>query len=316
MPELSVQRDGKRSLVVTLPEGVWQSEARPGSKDFPGKLVKSIRVGENSVEIDTRTDGFGFIRIPVPGKPQFLLQIYRDPIGARWEPAKAASASAAAAAPAPKPAPAARSRAETAVPRATSPVTASAVQPVAQADPVRTEADLPPEQGGDRKPFFAVPYSVRTGVAPPPGATSSAAPQSVQGRPDAASPPVPQAAPAGVYPPSSELRFKAVHKTAEEVKFAELAGPQAGGGGTAEPVVAQPSAAESTAAGGRVAALGEPVSAVSGADAASVASGDGMAAGSVAPPPGALPTAQPAADLSAVNAPGGIHGGKGFVKQQ
>ncbi|MDD3313390.1 tetratricopeptide repeat protein [Pseudodesulfovibrio sp.] len=280
LPEMSVQRDGKRSLVVTLPAGVWGSEARPGSKDFPGKLVKAIRVGDNTVEIDTRTDAFGFIRIPVPGKPQFLLQIYRDPIGARWRPAKhdtPAPASAPAVAPAPAPT-AAQPQAAPAL---------QAAQPQAQAVQAdRVEGDLPPEQGGagDRKPFFSVPYSVRTEVAPPPGQDGAVAQpslaQSDTGRPVTEQPIAVQPdqhAPA-VPPSGNELRFKAVNKTAEEVKFAELAGPDAGGSAVAEPVAAP----EGQAAFGVV----TPPPGESGA---------GEVVGGVTPPPGAQPVSQPIA---------------------
>jgi len=292
LPDVAVQRDGKRSLVVTLPAGVWQSEARPGSKDFPGKLVKSVRTGENSVEIDTRTDGFGFIRIPVPGKPQFVLQVYRDPIGSRWRAPKAEPAPAAAPAPKEAPVPPAAPAAVALQPAqpvaqpAARPATQPVAQPAAQQQavaPAGGEADLPPEQGGDRKPFFAVPYSVRTEVAPPPGQNRTAPAQPGQAVPQAAAP---QAAPSGIYPPSSELRFKAVNKTAEEVKYAELAGPDAGDSMVAEPFQAGVSDAGGVA--GQVEPPREAGGTVSGTEASGQVAGQVVdpTAGQVTPPPG------------------------------
>ncbi len=257
LPEYSVRRDGKQSLVITLPADVWKTEARPGDKDFPGKLVQSIRVSGNTVLITTRTNAFGFIRVPVAGKSQFLLQLYRDPIGSRWKPAKAEPPATPtlppakpvqprprAATPVEKPLPAAVPSAQPETPGADVP-TAQSAQPVA----TQVEADLPPEQRttGDRKPFFSVPYSVRTEVTPPPG----------QGQPVA----VPSSPGVSVdkLPSTNELRFKAVNKTAEEVKFAELAGSK-----------------------GHVADV--PVSAAQSTDGVS---------GSVVPPPGDVPTPQP-----------------------
>ena len=85
LPQSSVARVGKNELRVLLPMGIWDREAKPSSKELPGKLVQSITATDNGVEILTRTDAFGYIRVPSPGKPEFVLQLFRDPIGARWE---------------------------------------------------------------------------------------------------------------------------------------------------------------------------------------------------------------------------------------
>ena len=321
LPDYTVTRDGTKSMLVTLPGDVWQSETKPGSKDYPGKLVKSIRVSGNTVRIEMKTNAFGFIRVPVSGKPQFVLQLYRDPIGARWKPSAPKSAPAPAAASAParpavssQPAPAPRPAAAT--PEPAPAASAPAAQPAPSAAQ-GNEANLPPEQNasGERKPFFAVPYSVRTEVAPPPGQAQPAAPTPATAQPATAQPltaqpvapppdqPQPVAAPpaqarpvasvptpgstSGMYPSSSELRFKAVNKSAEEVKFAELAGPGAkvsdvspGVGG----VVAPPSA-EDGQTGGPVAPLpdsvSQPVSDVGQSVQATVAEPPAQAGGAV-----------------------------------
>lgn len=317
LPNYSVRRVGTEEVAVTFEPGIWDTETRPGTKDFPGKLVKAIRATDNGVQITTSTNGFGFIKLPTPGKPEFVLQIFRDPIGARWKPPAAADQQAQQAQDQPQETPQA-SPDPPAQPSTAQPEEQPASQPVAQPQavsqpspqpvqqvqqaqpaPVEGEADLPPEQAtGERKPFFSVPYSVRTEVSPP----GEAQPAPTAPAPEAST---------GRYPASSELRFKAVNKSAEEVKFAELAGPAA-----SAPIAAPPSVSDSGAGqvGGSVSApvtapssqqsqpVAQPVtppdqeedSAVQGAanQPTEPVSGQGQAGGSVAPPPAASPAAQ------------------------
>ena len=223
LPESSVSRTGREEIVVSLPAGIWNTEAKPTVKDSPGKLVSSITATEQGVRIVTKTNAFGYIRVPSSGKPEFVLQIFRDPIGARWEPPAPAQA---AISPLPTP-PAVGQPVQTEQPGAARvaqaldavvPPNQPAADPLAQSA-IRGEADLPvdPTEEG-RKPFFAVPYSVRNEVEAPPGAVTA------EQQAEPLAPPVSTEVETGTYPPVSELRFKAVNKTAEEVKFAELAG--------------------------------------------------------------------------------------------
>ncbi|WP_285907915.1 tetratricopeptide repeat protein [Pseudodesulfovibrio pelocollis] len=261
LPENAVRRIGSRELRVQLPANIWDTEPRPGTKDTPGKLVGAIRSDEEGILITTSTDAFGFISLPTPGKAEFVLQIFRDPIGARWRPPTEPGA-----APAPAPAQAAAS---TPAPAPTEGTDTPAASPA--------ETQLPPESGvpADRRPFFAVPYSVRTEVAPPGGVSAPDDPAASPAAEQPPSQPVPQPLPVapppvgalpgqtGDYPASSALRFRAENRTADEVKFAELAGPFSGG---AEVV-----------------------------DAAPIPGSDGsMVGGHVAPPPGAPPAASEA----------------------
>jgi len=309
LPKYSVRRVGKQEMVISFPASTWDSEAKPGSKDYPGKLVQAIRVTQSGVQLTTKTNAFGFITMPVPGKPQFILQLYRDPIGARWKPRKAKVQ--------PKATPKTAQAAQTAVPSPApiSEQTPKEVQPPAQAvqvqpvQPVKQapqqvqqatvpstqgEADLPPESSatGERKPFFSVPYSVRTEVSPPgegPPVSAIQAP-ATQG--------AVSGAPTGVYPPASELRFKAVNKMAEEVKFAELAGSSSG----RAPVVGQVVQPAPSAVDGSV---GGPVGGVVGGTVQQVeSSGQGAAGGVVAPPP----ESQPVQPQPMQQADGGIAG--------
>lgn len=334
LPVASVRRTGAETMTITLPAGIWDTETRPGSKDFPGKLVKSIRVTENGVQLVTKTNAFGFIKVPVPGKSEFLLQLYRDPYGARWTPpAPAVAPAPPAAAPQPEPIPQPAQAVE-AVPdpvQQTTPQVEQASQPfqpmpqqAQQATPAGGEADLPPETS-DRKPFFSVPYSVRTEVSPP--GEAQPVPEVV--------PPVAPEAESGIYPPASDLRFKAVNKTAEEVKFAELAGTESGrapvvgqvvepdsqpvgdSAATAQDLVPPREAEGLGAAGGAVApppgdGVQEPVAGGVVAPPPTVVSGAGQVGGSVGPPPDSLPVQQPVSEpvqqpvvSQAVEQPGG-----------
>ena len=242
LPQSPVARTGKRTLKVLLPMGIWNRETRPAAESFSGDLVKSIATTDNGVEITTSTDAFGYIRVPTQGKPEFVLQVYADPIGARWQsPTAPPARQAATPAPAPAaPAPAATAPAPEARPETTAPTAPTAADVARNLSTVRPdqpkpaggEADLPPETpAAEHKPFFAVPYSVRDEVQAP-------SDQAPAGQAPAASPASHASAETvtGDYPPASELRFKAVNKSAEDVKFAELAGDA---GGSAQ-VVAQP----------------------------------------------------------------------------
>lgn len=301
MPDVQVSRTGAETVRVNLPDDIWDTETRPGGKDYPGKLVKSIRAVPGGVELAMGTNEFGYIGVPVPEKPQFVLQVYRDPIGARWKPPapepvdQPAPSEEQLAEPAPAPSPA-----QPEVPDQQTPEP----QPQPEAQPLpENEA---PSADGQRKPFFSVPYSVRNEVAPPgqevpvtqppqdvppqdaavEEAPSQASPQPVP--PPAQPEQVPEEVETGVYPPSSELRFKAVDKSAEEVKFAELAGD----GDGPEAVVDQP---ETGGVGG---AVTSPVE----------VSGQGAAGGSVAPPPEAQPVQEPVVSQATEQVNGGVSG--------
>lgn len=267
MYPVSVKRTGKQTLQIGLSDGIWEYEAKPGSKDFPGKLVKALRPTKNGVQITTSTTGFGYIQMPSPDKKQFVLQLFRDPIGSRWKPqtqqqpkVKPAPRPAQPAAqpkpkPKPKPKPAQPKVPAAPVQQAEAPKSAVQAQSAPSGEP---EAGGTGTQGTDRKPFFSVPYSVRNQVTPlgegqPQPVEQEATPQQVT--PDQSTPqqvmqqdlppespqpvvPVRRVAPeadSGQYPDASELRFKAVDRTAEQVKFAELAGRSSG----SAPVIGQ-----------------------------------------------------------------------------
>ena len=147
LPDFSVRRIGSKELAITFPADIWDTETKPGKKDLPGKLVQSISTAKNVVQVKTRTNAFGFIRIPSPGKMEFVLQLYRDPIGARWKPPVAKSAVA------PPPNPAPNPVSKPALEPAPQPVVQSvpeqvAPKPVGQPVPVAQPVQQPPAEGG------------------------------------------------------------------------------------------------------------------------------------------------------------------------
>ncbi|WP_147821911.1 tetratricopeptide repeat protein [Salidesulfovibrio onnuriiensis] len=197
VPDYSVTRTGTTQITVAFPAGFWDKERKPDlTRLKASKLVSSIDISGNSLILNTKTKGFGFIRVNDPSKPQALVQVFRDPIGARWKPPSARTAK-----PAPKPvAPAASAPAAKPVPKPAPKVE----QPAATAPQAPAPAAVP--QGlletdltaGDskRKPFFSMPHTVRTEVAPPPGAGNATA--------------------------AHDMRFQATDRDAADVKMAEL----------------------------------------------------------------------------------------------
>lgn len=88
LPKYSVRRTGAQELTVTF-------QAAPGEKPPPApgvggsKLVSGVRAIPGGFKIQMRSSGFGYVNFPVSGKPQLQIQIFSDPVGARWEAAKA-----------------------------------------------------------------------------------------------------------------------------------------------------------------------------------------------------------------------------------
>ncbi|NDV17856.1 tetratricopeptide repeat protein [Pseudodesulfovibrio sp. JC047] len=235
LPKAVVSRTGATGLLISLPPGIWDTEPKPTNKTYPGKLVQSITSSEKGVVLETRTNAFGYIRLPVPGSSDFVVQVFRDPIGARWTPEKTT------------PKPASTFSSQSKVQPKSLPIPAVQTEPVAvPQDAVEPPAVIPDVEKkttstseSDRKPFFAVPYSVRSEVAPPPtGRGSKKMPVAAStsdiekeksvipvDQPESVKPDVPREVVTGIYPASNALRFKAVKKTADDVQFAELARP-------------------------------------------------------------------------------------------
>ena len=227
----SVRRTGKTSLTMALGPGVWDRESRPTPSSFGGSaLVGGLSVSGNDLVLNLRNAAFGYVAVPVPGRPEVQIHVFRDPIGARWgEPPKplpapqrttstARSATPAptrpatpraAPRPAPKPAPPRPVQSVPAPPSATSPRPAPAqaagprpvieerLEPAAPTGSAQSfSANASAGSAPQRPAFYSVPYSIRAearNVGP------EGAPMMTAARPDEpqADPSRVQAVPAG-----------------------------------------------------------------------------------------------------------------------
>ena len=178
VPDYTVSRTGVTQVTVTFPSGFWARERKPNLSALKSsRLIGSASISGNSLILKTKTRSFGFIRVTDPAKPEVLVQVFRDSIGARWQP------------PGRKPVSSAR--------KPESRPAAPAQQPKQRAAAPQDlqETDLK-GQGGRRRPFFSVPHTVRTEVAPPPGVDNGSS--------------------------THAMRFQATDRDAADVKLTEL----------------------------------------------------------------------------------------------
>jgi len=285
IPDFSVRRTGTTAVTVAIPASGWQGERRPNIPGLRGsRIVSSVSVSGNSLIINTKTKAFGFIKIQSPDKPQVLIQFFRDPIGARWKPPsqrKPIAQTPKKTTPRPavknktKPKPKPKAKPAPAPPAKPKPAQKKATakkevvqKPQQKAKPTSqvSERDLQPTDNDTHKPFFSVPYTVRTNVTPPPGSGNSTA--------------------------THAMRFKATDKQAEDVKLAELGGAK----NAQAPVVTLPGSTSLEGKGGD-GVRGQvspppaqmPLSGVSQPVASSNASASSTVSSAVAPPPDQSP---------------------------
>ena len=87
LPKYTVHRTGPQELTVLI-------QAAPGEKAAAApsvggsKLVSGVRAIPGGFKIQMRTSGFGYVNFPVSGKGQLQIQVFTDPIGARWDAGK------------------------------------------------------------------------------------------------------------------------------------------------------------------------------------------------------------------------------------
>ncbi|MGE4291870.1 MAG: tetratricopeptide repeat protein [Desulfovibrio sp.] len=149
----AVSRTGPQSLGVRLPQG---DGLAVGQNFRAARLLESVEPAPEGVIVKLRTNAFGYIFTPVPGKNALQIQIFRDPTGARWKDPTAAAPQATVPVPLP-PQPDLR---------------APAVTPVAPEQAVPQEAVPAPDGNVTlERPqpvansLFSVPYAVRVPVA-------------------------------------------------------------------------------------------------------------------------------------------------------
>ncbi|WP_018124572.1 tetratricopeptide repeat protein [Desulfovibrio oxyclinae] len=261
-PEFSVKRTGRQQITVQFPPGFWDDEQRPTTSVFRGaKLVDSVNISGNSLLIRTGTDAFGYLRLNVPGRPEFVLQVFRDPIGAKWKPESERRVAPAprpepepqptpppepepqpepqpASEPAPEPAPEVTEQPQSAsdIAARLDEVQPTPVQQAPESEPApQTEEQPVPQPQPEQAPAEAAPQSPApvNQAAPGPDQPFYSVPYSV--RSQVVAPPAPGEEPA---PPQSvqstvadtaptasgEVRFQAQDRDAEDVKLSELDG--------------------------------------------------------------------------------------------
>ncbi|WP_245577840.1 tetratricopeptide repeat protein [Maridesulfovibrio bastinii] len=83
-----VRRTGKQQITLSFPSGALNSEKAPTPLPLSSmRILNSIDVGSSAITINTKTNAFGYIRIPA-GNGELKIQFFRDPFGARWVPPK------------------------------------------------------------------------------------------------------------------------------------------------------------------------------------------------------------------------------------
>jgi tetratricopeptide (TPR) repeat protein len=81
-PKVLVRRTGAREISVLVPQAAWQAEKKPGAASFSSQIVASAAPVGDGIRIALRTEAFGYISIP--GEDGVQIQVFRDPIGAKW----------------------------------------------------------------------------------------------------------------------------------------------------------------------------------------------------------------------------------------
>ncbi|NJB67000.1 TolA-binding protein [Desulfobaculum xiamenense] len=183
LPKYDVARTGGREFSVSIPAGMGGvSGPRP---DFGGAaLIRDVRVAPSGADVRMGTDAFGYVAFTLENPSRLVIDVFRDPLGARWRPngtTPRPRAEAPAPTPVAKPEPAAHKAAAT--DRGAAPVTQST--PEVQTPPAATarQADIPPVAPASQ-PTPAAPVVSRTdghvvsGKVARPGATGSDAGES------------------------------------------------------------------------------------------------------------------------------------------
>ncbi len=91
IPSYSVTRTGRTSLEVMLPEDYWETDAKPRPANFSSaKMLKRVKITRDGLEIQVRNPAFGYIQFPLHDRGKLVVDVFSDPIGAKWKPAGAA----------------------------------------------------------------------------------------------------------------------------------------------------------------------------------------------------------------------------------
>lgn len=203
LPPYRAARTGATEIAVSLPKGLGlDGRPAPGSDLGRARLVAGVESTPQGLRITLKDPGFGFVVHALPESRKLVVDVFRDPLGARWRPSgapspapAAAAAKPAAKAPAAQPGkPAKAPAAGTKAAPAPSPADRKTVEAPA---PARTGAEIAPAAP---RPFFAVPYVFRGKVRQVGQDQAEFGTARGRGGEQAAAAPTPEAAPAPAGP--------------------------------------------------------------------------------------------------------------------
>ncbi len=87
LPDFDVNRTGTSELTLFLSEKIPEPETSPPRVDFAGsRLMSNVLVQERSCIIKTKTNAFGYISFALPHENKVVIDIFQDPLGAKWRP--------------------------------------------------------------------------------------------------------------------------------------------------------------------------------------------------------------------------------------
>lgn len=170
IPSYSVKRTGEKELTLYLPPGYWDEHEKPkpnifNTADYLGNVFST----PDGLRITLKTNAIGYIQFPLRDRGKLVIDIFPDPIGAKWKPGDQDSQSAAAS-PAPK-APA--QPATPPVPVAQQPATQPQAPATQQATPTAPSSEQAATEPAPAAPSAPTGETASTGKTAPTGKTAS-----------------------------------------------------------------------------------------------------------------------------------------------
>ncbi|WP_457571949.1 tetratricopeptide repeat protein, partial [Desulfovulcanus sp.] len=87
IPAFKLKRTAKKQIALFLPPDIWKKELKPTPVDLSfSRLVEKIVTSKNGLEIKTKHTSFGFICTKISEELKIVLDIFYDPLGAKWSP--------------------------------------------------------------------------------------------------------------------------------------------------------------------------------------------------------------------------------------
>ncbi len=87
IPAYAVRRTEQKSITLTLPPEYWQTHDKPQANTFgSATLLRNVVVIPEGLRIDLKTNAFGYIQFPLDDRGKLVVDIFPDPIGAKWKP--------------------------------------------------------------------------------------------------------------------------------------------------------------------------------------------------------------------------------------